>query len=627
MVGLLFVNQAKVSPSFFEFRFNAFALLSLTGVVLNLVLFYIIRRSELKSDESLWLIFFLATATIFGLAEMLQRLSATPSGAVFWAQIQGIGAGLEPVALFLFALTYMRQKSLHIATTTILILSGVLLFFFHANGGLIFKIDPASINDFPWGYNNDIGPAYFLNALWVFLLLASIVILFIRYRSRTSQVIIRQQTMLYLIAALLPIVSALLTDVFAPAVGWQIPPLHGFFVAGTSALIIYGMSHYHVFSISPSLLSQEVLNNMKESVVVLDQALTIKLMNQEAEKLLATPEGKGIEKNLLDYFDESNAFSLKTAIQKIGTEVTTATVDNLVVSQADHATYVRVSASQVTGEHGIPGYILVFADVTELKHSYDALDHEKANVEQTVQVRTQELQKAQAKLKETDKIKTEFVMLTSHNLRTPLTVIEGNVELLENTHLDENQNKMLSDLKISTKRLGVFVEDLLTISSIESGQKLTMQKVELSKVVEPLLREADELSIATHNRLEVQANMLENIWFNASESRLKAALRNVIDNAFKFTNHGIVIVTVGSLADKIIIKVQDSGIGISSKELPELFTKFHRATDTLEFNYEGKGIGLYLTKLIVEEHKGTIEVKSQEGQGTTVTIEIPLFSE
>jgi len=186
---------------------------------------------------------------------------------------------------------------------------------------------------------------------------------------------------------------------------------------------------------------------------------------------------------------------------------------------------------------------------------------------------------------------------------------------------------MLSDLKISTKRLGVFVEDLLTISSIESGQKLTMQKVELSKVVEPLLREADELSIATHNRLEVQANMLENIWFNASESRLKAALRNVIDNAFKFTNHGIVIVTVGSLADKIIIKVQDSGIGISSKELPELFTKFHRATDTLEFNYEGKGIGLYLTKLIVEEHKGTIEVKSQEGQGTTVTIEIPLFSE
>ncbi len=623
MVTLLFVFQAQERPDFFNLRFNGFALLSATCLILNLVLFYFVRRQELKSEETGWLIFLLVVTTVFAAAEMMQRLSATPNGAVFWAQVQGLGAGFEPAALFMFAMIYINPKRHHIGAMVTFLTAGALLFFFHANGNLIYRVDPASIKLYPWGYNNDIGSAFILNALWVAIGTLTPVFLIIRFRRRVSQKVIKQQTSLFIIAFLLPIVSAIVTDLLAPAVGWQVPPLGGFFVAGTAGLMLYGLAHYQVFSISPALLSQEVLSNMNESVVVLDKNLSIQLLNEEAEKLLKTSSSLASQKPLSTYFATTYAKTIEDATDKLTKDGDTVAIDNLELGPANNPTYVKASLAQVTEEHGIQGYILVFADVTELKHSYAALEHEKANVEHTVEVRTKELREAQAKLQETDKLKTEFVVLTSHNLRTPLTIIKGNADLLSETELSDKQKQMLLSLESSTKRLGTFVEDLLTISTIESGDKLIKQDVQVSEMLVPLIAEAEELAKTTENSLETNIQV-SGLHIDGNPARLQASVRNLLDNAFKFTKNGTVSFSAARETNNLIITVRDTGIGVSEKELPDLFTKFHRGTDTFVFNYEGEGIGLYLSKLIVEEHGGKIAVESKEGVGTTMTITIPL---
>jgi signal transduction histidine kinase len=104
---------------------------------------------------------------------------------------------------------------------------------------------------------------------------------------------------------------------------------------------------------------------------------------------------------------------------------------------------------------------------------------------------------------------------------------------------------------------------------------------------------------------------------------MKIVLVNLLENAFKFTKEGSV--TFKATADDkfVTLQVIDTGIGIAAEEIPKLFTKFHRGTSLMRYDYEGTGIGLYLTKLIIDNHQGTIDVESHEGKGTTFTIKLP----
>jgi two-component system phosphate regulon sensor histidine kinase PhoR len=106
---------------------------------------------------------------------------------------------------------------------------------------------------------------------------------------------------------------------------------------------------------------------------------------------------------------------------------------------------------------------------------------------------------------------------------------------------------------------------------------------------------------------------------------LRSAIYNLLDNALKFTaEQGQIELSLAHVADAIQIVTKDNGVGIAPEEINKLFTKFHRGTSTLNYNYEGTGIGLYLTKLIITEHGGTIAVQSELGKGSTFTITLPL---
>ncbi|MDB5164379.1 MAG: hypothetical protein JWL89_5 [Candidatus Saccharibacteria bacterium] len=229
------------------------------------------------------------------------------------------------------------------------------------------------------------------------------------------------------------------------------------------------------------------------------------------------------------------------------------------------------------------------------------------------------------KLQEADRLKTEFITISSHNLRTPLTIIKGDVEMMEGLDVSAEIKAMTSSISSSTAKLGNFIDDLLAISSMESG-KLAVSEMRPAPLKDLLDRIADDYSHAAHpNNLQFNVDLdLGDEQVTMNQHLLKMAFVNLVENAFKFTKTGSVSIKARAEQGQAIVEFTDTGIGIAADEVPKLFTKFHRGTSVLEYNYEGTGIGLYLTKLIITDHHGTISVVSHEGQGTTFTVSLPL---
>jgi len=230
-----------------------------------------------------------------------------------------------------------------------------------------------------------------------------------------------------------------------------------------------------------------------------------------------------------------------------------------------------------------------------------------------------------AKLRETDRLKTEFMIIASHNLRTPLSVINGYLEQSEELNTVEELRQAINIIAGRSKQLGVFAEDILTISSIEAGRDLpglksTDMAVYMRGIADEFKPLAEQKGIEFNTEIEN-----DNYQAELSPAHFRSAIWNLLDNALKFTDeNGKIDLIVAKNSDSVAISVKDSGIGISETEIPKLFTKFHRGTDIMNSQYEGTGIGLYATKLVVEKHGGKVELQSQLGQGSTFTIKLPL---
>ncbi len=617
--GLIYIHASQLPYDIFDFRFNGYALISLISVLVNIVFasYVIIKRDDFKSSEITWYLLFLYAIILFGLFEMLQRLSANPNGAIYWAALSGIGPAFEGIGLLLFALQYTRPNVKMNATIPILIICSAILYFYFGNGNTIFINTIEATKKFPWGYNNDFGNAIALDIAWVIGLAAIAVGIMARFRSMTQNIILKKQAKIFVIALSIPILGGILFDSLAPVIGLHAPPLADFFSVATAGLMLYGLSHYKFFKVTPASMSLDILSTMTESVLVTDKELRIQLMNKSAKKLFGDQEQEDADVTLLELFGPKQAPDIKEAIEKVMVMGDKHVIGNYILSQ-EKKIYVRITAAKITEEQGVEGFVFAITDVSELQNSYDALENEKKSVDKKVADRTKELQEAQEKIAETDKIKTEFVILTSHNLRTPLTSIRGVAEELGEVKLDKLQTGMVKILQKSSKRLGDLVEELLTISKIEAGDNQKFEEINIKQLIQPIIEEANDLAKTTGNKFS--ANIESNVMILANPSKLKTAIHNLLDNAFKFTKNGEVTLNVKTENKKVKISIADTGIGVKAQEVPMLFTKFHRGTSVMQYDYEGEGIGLYLAKLIVEEHKGQLKVESEVGIGTTFTI-------
>ena len=227
------------------------------------------------------------------------------------------------------------------------------------------------------------------------------------------------------------------------------------------------------------------------------------------------------------------------------------------------------------------------------------------------------------KLQQAYQAQQRFVSDASHELRAPLTAIQGNLDLLHRRRAamsSAEQQEALDEAGREADRLARLVADLLALARADAGVSLRRERVELDRDVLEALRESRQLVRGQTLAL----GMFTPVIVLGDEDRLKQLLLIVLDNALKYTPAGGTVTVDLVVRDSVAeVQVRDTGVGIPAADLPHVFERFYRADPGRARDPDGTGLGLPIARWIAEQHQGSITLASEPGQGTTATIRLP----
>lgn len=335
---------------------------------------------------------------------------------------------------------------------------------------------------------------------------------------------------------------------------------------------------------------QEALfNSMIEGLLLLDEAGRIQLANRAFNHLFGiTTDVRG--KTILEVLRQHELAEIvaKVAAQKqvLGYELKLAGLTDR---------WLQINAAAVFDADGRQrGTIVVFHDLTRLK--------------------------------QLERTREEFVANVSHELRTPLSLIKGYVETLLDGAKDnpEVETKFLQTIQRNSERLQFLIEDLLTISELESGRiTMNLQSVRLQPLVDRVL---EDFKTQAESRRVIMSNEVPELTARADSDRLQQVLGNLIGNAIKYGRSDGHVGVTGRLANGSIIElcVQDDGPGIPPESLERVFERFYRVDKARSREQGGTGLGLSIVKHIVQSHGGKVWAKSDPGKGAAFYFTLPV---
>jgi signal transduction histidine kinase len=223
--------------------------------------------------------------------------------------------------------------------------------------------------------------------------------------------------------------------------------------------------------------------------------------------------------------------------------------------------------------------------------------------------------------------KSELISVASHQLRTPLTAMRGNVEMLIDESfgaLNKEQHELLDDIEDSTLRLITMVNDMLDITKIERNDfEMNRSKINIHHLLNSVI--GDLTTYANQHEITIDSsNVARDVIVEGDEVRLRQVFQNLIDNAIKYgRNKGKIQIATEAIDGAVEITFKDDGIGIPKNEQSKIFARFYRATNTSKSTSSGSGLGLYIVRAIVQQHGGDITFESGEGEGTTFIVRLP----
>lgn len=364
------------------------------------------------------------------------------------------------------------------------------------------------------------------------------------------------------------------------------------------------------------------------AIVGTDQSGEITLFNPGAERLLGFTAAEMIGTNASRLFTSEPAralmreFGAHTAREFIELIADPGLhgLDMQFVRKDGTERTVSMTLSRVVDKRGrLSGYVSTAEDVTERVEAAsllrDALNAERQAVEQ---------------LQEIDAVKDAFVSSVSHELRTPLTSISGYLELLADGSygdLTDAQLDALRRISDNARRLLALIDDLLTLSRVEqSGRGIAVETFDLCEAI----RSGFEVVRPQWETRDLVARLLigvEELPLRGNRNMVERIVVNLLGNAVKFTpDGGWVTVELGSDGNQAVLLVSDSGIGIPPADLERLFERFFRSPGAEAAAIPGSGLGLSITRAMVDKHHGRITVTSEAGVGTTFEVRLPLVS-
>jgi signal transduction histidine kinase len=248
------------------------------------------------------------------------------------------------------------------------------------------------------------------------------------------------------------------------------------------------------------------------------------------------------------------------------------------------------------------------------------------NLKKKVNEQTKDILEKNEHLKKLLEMRSEFLNITSHQLRTPVTVIKGTLDMLRKGDLSKEDRKVLIETAFNKSlKLGDIVNDILLASEMKSDKfDVQMERVFVDEVVKEVYN--DKKIDAFNKKIELILKTPEKVSPVLSNAKyLKQAIYNLVNNALQYTLRGDITIKLTEENDKVFLRVIDTGIGIPQESLPKLFQRFSRAPNAVATFTDGTGLGLFIIKEIIESHKGAkVYVESTElGKGTTFTIELP----
>jgi len=322
---------------------------------------------------------------------------------------------------------------------------------------------------------------------------------------------------------------------------------------------------------------KSIIESLREGLLVLDKHGRVIRSNESFRKIIGNQavEGKF-------YWEIMRSPRFPELLKKAGMEKKKLMED---LTLAD-----KVFMCSVTPLQGGDGIVSTFYDITEIRN--------------------------------TEKIKKDFVINVSHELRTPLTAIKGYAETLRKEVGTAPGKKYLETVERNTDRLINIVNDLRLLSGLEEKTALELEDIDLGGLLENVITIFDQR--LKDKQLSLVIDVKEDLPpIKADLFKLEQMLVNLLDNAVKYTDRGEITVSVAVQDKRVRIQVRDTGIGIPKEDIPRIFERFYVVDKSRSRKSGGTGLGLSIVKHIVLLHHGTIDIESALGKGTSVTVTLP----